>query len=81
MAEKIVGDHPHTSVVGTAKLTAEGAGMEHTSGVALEVLSILKGLGTNIYAITTSETKISCCIDHSKLVEAESALKKYYGLG
>ena len=81
VAEKIVGDHPHTSVVGTAKLTAEGAGMEHTSGVALEVLSILKGLGTNIYAITTSETKISCCIDHSKLVEAESALKKYYGLG
>lgn len=62
-AEKIVAGIPHTSMVGKAKLTAEGAGMEHKSGVALEVLSLIKGVGATVYAITTSETKISCCID------------------
>ncbi len=77
-AEKILGDIPHSSVIGTAKLTAEGAGMEHKSGVALEVFSILKGVGASIHAITTSETKISCCIDSAKLIEAEAALRKYY---
>ncbi len=77
-AEQIVGDIQHTAEVGKAKLTAEGAGMEHKSGVALDVFSILKGVGANIHAISTSETKISCCIDKDKIVEAESALKKYY---
>lgn len=77
-AETIAGDIHHTSVVGKAKLTAEGAGMEHTSGVALDVLSILKGLGAVVHAITTSETKISCCVDMDKLSQAENALRQYY---
>ncbi len=68
----------HTATVNTAKLTAEGAGMEHKSGVALEVLSILNGVGSTVYAITTSETKISCCINLELLAAAEAALKKYY---
>lgn len=67
-------------VLGAGKITAEGAGMEHKSGVALEVLSMLRDLGAKIYAITTSETKISCCIDEKSLPAAEAALKKYYGI-
>lgn len=60
------------------KLTIEGAGMEHKSGVAVEVLNLLMENGTKIYAITTSETKISCCIDASSLTEAESLLKEHF---
>ncbi len=61
-----------------SKLTIEGAGMEHKSGVAVEVLNLLMESGTKIYAITTSETKISCCIDASSLTEAESLLKEHF---
>lgn len=68
------------TVLHTCKITAEGAGMEHKSGVALKVLSLLKSKGANVYAITTSETKISCCIDENSLEAAETALKKYYGI-
>ncbi|MEG2273834.1 MAG: 4-hydroxy-tetrahydrodipicolinate reductase [Clostridia bacterium] len=70
----------YTATVGTAKLNTEGAGMEHKSGVALEVLTILKNLGAKVYAITTSETKISCSIESKYLEKAELALKKYYGI-
>ena len=62
------------------KLTAEGAGMEHKSGVAADVLSLLGKKGAKVYAITTSETKISCCIDSASLATAEKALKSYYGI-
>ena len=31
-------------------------------------------------AVTTSETKISCCVDEKSLPAAETALKKFYGI-
>lgn len=65
---------------GAAKITAEGAGMEHKSGVAADVLSLLRDAGAEVFAITTSETQISCCIDSKSLPAAEAALKKYYGI-
>lgn len=68
------------TVRGAAKITAEGAGMEHKSGVAADVLSLLRDAGAEIFAITTSETQISCCIDAKSLSAAETALKKYYGI-
>lgn len=81
IVEKLIPDRvEYASTVGTAKLTTEGAGMEHKSGVAYEVLTILKNLGTRIFAITTSETKICCCIESDKLKDAEKALRKYYGI-
>ena len=61
-----------------SKLTIEGAGMEHKSGVAVEVLNLLMENGTKIYAITTSETKISCCIDAASLSKAENLLKDHF---
>lgn len=79
MVEKMT-DVKHKCVVGTVKITAEGAGMEHESGVALDVLSQLKGAGAQIYAITTSETKISCAINREAKADAEVALKRYYGI-
>ena len=68
------------TVRGAAKITAEGAGMEHKSGVAADVLSLLRDAGAEVFAITTSETQISCCIDSKSLPAAEAALKKYYGI-
>ena len=70
----------YTAISGCVKLNTEGAGMEHKSGVALEVLSILHNLGATVYAITTSETKISSCINADVLDKAVVELKKYYGI-
>ena len=70
----------YTAISGCVKLNTEGAGMEHKSGVALEVLSILHNLGATVYAITTSETKISSCINAEVLDNAVVELKKYYGI-
>ncbi|HPD01914.1 MAG TPA: 4-hydroxy-tetrahydrodipicolinate reductase [Eubacteriales bacterium] len=71
---------PYTEITGAAKLSAEGAGMAHRSGVAMEVLGILEKVGATVFAITTSETKISCCINPEALAEAERLLKEYYGI-
>ena len=76
----ISGGTMQSALLGAGKITAEGAGMAHKSGVALEVLSILKDLGAEVYAVTTSETKISCCVDEKSLPAAETALKKFYGI-
>lgn len=70
----------HKCVVGTVKITAEGAGMEHQSGVALDVFTQLRSVGAEIYAITTSETKISCAINREAKADAEITLKNYYGI-
>ena len=70
----------YTAISGCVKLNTEGAGMEHKSGVALEVLSILHNLGATVYAIKTSETKISSCINADVLDKAVVELKKYYGI-
>lgn len=63
-----------------ATLLVEGAGMEHQYGVANQVLKILRDAGISIYAITTSETNITCCIDRNKVAVGEAALRKYYGI-
>ena len=70
----------YTATSGCVKLNTEGAGMEHKSGVALEVLTILNNLGAKVFAITTSETKISSCINAEVLDAAVVALKQYYGI-
>ena len=82
--EKVKGFIPsdilYTAAVGAAKISVEGAGMEHKSGVALDVLSILKKAGATVYAITTSETKISCAINAESVDKSISALKGFYGI-
>ena len=70
----------YTATSGCVKLNTEGAGMEYKSGVALEVLSILHNIGATVYAITTSEAKISSCINADVLDNAVVELKKYYGI-
>ncbi len=68
----------HDVTCGLAKITIEGAGMEHQYGVGAKVLKILSEAGAVIKAITTSETKISCCISADKLQACVSKLTAYF---
>ena len=53
-----------------SKLTVEGPGMEHQSGVASRLFGALAEKNIGISIITTSETKISFCVDSDKSTEA-----------
>ncbi len=58
------------------KVTVEGSGMEHHAGAAGDVLSTLSGLDIPVLLITTSETKITCCIPSEFAQKALTALKE-----
>lgn len=63
-----------------SKLTIEGAGMQRQSGVASRLFGSLAEKEIGIYIITTSETKISFCVDTSKAKDAVSAVSKAFSL-
>ncbi len=63
-----------------AKLSIEGAGMEHQAGVTARILKLLSNVNAKIWAITTSETKIACCIDSAILPSCIELLKKDFGV-
>lgn len=62
------------------KLVIEGAGMAHAYGIAGEVIEILSPY--DILTVTTSETKISCCIsaDENTAVHLIERLKRKFHL-
>ncbi len=60
------------------KINIEGPGMEHKSGVALDVLNYMRKAGASVLAITTSETKISCCIETTNADIAVETLKSNF---
>jgi 4-hydroxy-tetrahydrodipicolinate reductase len=62
------------------KITVEGAGMERQSGVAAEVFAVMAKEGIQIRTITTSETKISYCIDSAASTRAVAAIRRVFGL-
>jgi aspartate kinase len=53
-----------------SKLTVEGPGMERQSGVASRLFGALAEKNIGISIITTSETKISFCVDADRSTEA-----------
>lgn len=61
-----------------AKLLIAGAGMVHECGVAEEVFTQLHNIDVDVFAVTTSETEISCCISLENKEKAEKALRNYY---
>lgn len=63
-----------------ARLTIEGPGMEHKSGVAAGVFRALVNANVSILLVTTSETKISFCIRETELDPALHAAKSACGL-
>ena len=66
---------------GLAKFSVEGFGMEHRPGIAAHMFRILADAGVKVKLVTTSETKISYCIDACDLEPARKATQKAFGLG
>jgi 4-hydroxy-tetrahydrodipicolinate reductase len=82
IAYKIIKDLniSYTAKEVAAKLLIAGAGMVHQCGVAEEVFTLLNEIGTVVYAVTTSETEISCCIDAKARLDSEKMLRNHYGI-
>jgi 4-hydroxy-tetrahydrodipicolinate reductase len=62
------------------KLTVEGRGMAHTGGVASRVFDSLAAIEVEAHLITTSETKISLCIDTAQEQRAVAAIREAFGV-
>ena len=56
-----------------AKFAIEGFGMEHRPGIAAKMFEAMANADIEIKLITTSETKITYCIDESNLEKAKQA--------
>jgi 4-hydroxy-tetrahydrodipicolinate reductase len=63
-----------------SKLTVEGAGMQRQYGVASKLFGALAAREIGIDIITTSETKISFCVDEALSDKAISAVAKAFSL-
>jgi aspartate kinase len=63
-----------------AKVSIVGAGMQSGPGYAATMFRTLFDSGINIELITTSEIRITCIIDESKVKEAVRALHKAFEL-
>jgi len=63
-----------------AKISVVGAGMQNTPGYAAKMFKTLSEKGINIQLITTSEIRITCIIEESKVKEAVKALHRAFEL-
>lgn len=62
------------------KISIVGTGMQNTPGYAAKMFSALSKAGINIQLITTSEIRITCIIDESRVKDAVNALHKAFEL-
>ncbi len=62
------------------KVSIIGTGMQNSPGYAARMFQVLSEKGINIQLISTSEIRITCIIDGSKVKEAVSALHKAFEL-
>jgi len=63
-----------------AKVSVVGAGMQSGPGYAATMFRTLFKEGINIELITTSEIRITCIIDESRVADAVRALHKAFEL-
>ncbi|MDB5056235.1 MAG: aspartate kinase [Bacilli bacterium] len=75
-----VGYKEATSQVNLVKVSIVGAGMVSNPGVAATMFETISQLGISINMVSTSEIKMSCVIDGSRLTEVVRALHTAYGL-
>ncbi len=62
------------------KVSIIGTGMQNTPGYAARMFGVLSEQGINIQLITTSEIRITCIIDESRVNEAVRALHRAFKL-
>jgi aspartate kinase len=75
-----VGYREVTSEVNLVKVSIVGAGMVSTPGVAATMFEVISDLGISISLVSTSEIKMSCVIDQTRLTEVIQALHTAFGL-
>jgi aspartate kinase len=73
-AKKCIGDPKW------GKVSIIGTGMQNVPGYAAKMFDALSKAGINIQLITTSEIRITCIIEESKVKEAVKALHKAFEL-
>ena len=62
------------------KVSVIGTGMQNTPGYAARMFRVLSERGINIQLITTSEIRITCIIEESRVIEAVRALHRAFEL-
>ena len=62
------------------KVSIIGTGMQNTPGYAARMFKVLSDEGINIHLISTSEIRITCIIDGSRVKDAALALHKAFEL-
>jgi aspartate kinase len=77
---KQIGAGELVSDLSLAKVSIVGAGMQSGPGYAATMFRTLFDEGINIELITTSEIRITCIIDESRVTEAVRALHKAFEL-
>lgn len=70
--------HPTRHCSHVVKLTVEGSGMAHASGVASRVFDCLAAIDARVHLVTTSETKISLCVDVADEQRAVTAIRQEF---
>ena len=68
------------SDVKLGKISIVGTGMQNTPGYAARMFQALSEQGINIQLITTSEIRITCIINESRIGDAVRALHKAFEL-
>lgn len=63
-----------------SKLTIEGIGMAKESGVAARMFAALEKKNVKVLLLTTSETKIACCISSTDVKKALESVTAEFGL-
>jgi aspartate kinase len=71
---KSIGAQRITSDKSLCKVSIVGTGMQNTPGYAARMFRALADAGINIQLITTSEIRITCIIDESRVKDAVKAL-------
>lgn len=62
------------------KIAVEGPGMQFQAGVAANLFAALRDQDIPVLSVTTSETKIACCIAQDSLAKAAEAVRVLFSL-
>ena len=77
---KSIGARECVSDARMGKVSIIGTGMQNTPGYAARMFGTLSEQGINIQLITTSEIRITCIIDESRVKDALRALHRVFRL-
>jgi len=75
---RAIGAQRVTSDKSLAKVSIVGTGMQNTPGYVARMFRALADAGINIQLITTSEIRITCIVDETRVKEAVRALHKAF---